>query len=222
MEQDNVWGQYMSFSCMSSRYITVKIISNFELRPLFWIIFISISVDYRIIQDMLLHRHISVLWQKHSKDSTLITNEWIFETTHVIYFSCNKYHTNIWQITQENWVGFEYGVLFLLHKLAKRSSERKDQSAWHIVGTQWSFASSSSPTQFSSWKQNPGCSGFHHFQMHALPTTCRARHVDVTKPGISGGKSAVRWTHWILRSCFHVNLLSHEMWGKRKYNVSHK
>lgn len=58
--------------------------------------------------------------------------------------------------------------------------------------------------------------------MPALQMTTRAMHVDVTKPGISGGKSAVRWTHWILRSCFHVNILSNEIWGKRKYNIINK
>lgn len=128
----------------------------------------------------------------------------------------------MWQITEENRVGVEWWGFVSTAQVSKRHSDTKDQSACHIVGTQGSFISSSSPTHFSSWKQNPGRSGFHHFQMPPLPMTCRAMHVDVPKPGISGGKSAVRWTHWILRSCFHVNSLSHEMWGKRKYNVLHE
>lgn len=40
--------------------------------------------------------------------------------------------------------------------------------------------------------ENKGCcSGFHHFQMPAPEMTPGAVHTDVTKPGISGGKSAV-------------------------------
>lgn len=28
-------------------------------------------------------------------------------------------------------------------------------------------------------------------------------------------ETSSRWPHWILRSCFHVNILSNKIWGKR-------
>lgn len=55
-----------------------------------------------------------------------------------------------------------------------------------VVGAQGSSASFPFPSSLFSWKQLCWLR-FHHFQMPALEVTPRATHVDVTKPGISGG-----------------------------------
>lgn len=59
-------------------------------------------------------------------------------------------------------------------------------------GPWWRGGAGLPPAALAPLPENKGCcSGFHHFQMPAPEMTPGAVHADVTKPGISGGKSAV-------------------------------